>query len=555
MSGRSPLLNLEKELAELESKLRISTIPSSSALLPVLVMFEARLTELEVLELGRVSRPHHPTMMSLRYQYEDALSKVVRVAIARGGMPQSLDISLNRSRLEAACEAWTFELTYDIIRRYLDASRFSLVEIESDDSRIVFKVSKHMQKIHEYETALSLRDMRIEEELATSRMNEKLGPTGSADWWYSFLMNSMKDQGFRGNEWLESCSILEYTRIWSALMNMSYRKNLRGFVRYQKIFTGKKLRLDELTEFLFILPAKQLVQRVAEQTNLDGQKINGIIDLLTFRSLERDEIFIRPIIRVGNIILFLPHVISNNFVFRNLRRRLAIEQPANYRSLARELGNNFQERIVDILRKAGYEVRSSVKLKNDLGRGITDIDILAYKSNLLIVAQLKNIAASDSSEWKEVLRAFRDASEGISQLKTSVSYIREHFSEVMKDYFPTEAAHDRVKVIPVLVTGVKIEHVFKDIDIPILDLYGFQQCVNESSVETLWDLEKRVPDIHIARKFLEQTMEGQVGRFYVKMKVFFHPIHTDQIGLRGDKVFSFEERFDLRHLLDDIEHT
>jgi len=556
LSGRSsPVSCLEKELAQLESELQISTISSQSALLPVLVIFEARLTELDVLELGRRLMPEYPSSMSLRYQYEDVLSKVIRLALARDGMPRSLNTSLNRSNLEAACQAWTFELTYDIIMHHIEASRVSLVEIESCDSTIAFRPSKDMEKIIEYERGLALRSTRIEDELATLRTSElkKSERIESTDWWYCYLVHLMKDQGFEGKERLESCSTLEYARLWSVMMRMSHDRVLKSYIRYRNAFAGKKLKLDDIIELLLILPKKSLIQSIAANTSLEKERIDAIIDTLTFRDPpESDEIFFRPIIQVGRMILISPHVIFNNFVFRNLRRRLAIELPTRYSLLARELGDNFRKRIEGTLRKASYEVRSTIKLKDSLGRDITDIDVLAYKSNLLLIIQLKNIAASDSGDWNEILRAYEETSEGVSQLKSSVSFVRERLMQVMKDHFGGQAAYNQIRIIPVLVTGVKIEEVFKNVDVSIVDLYEFERRVNEGSVVDLLVPEKVVPDIHIAREFSEETLQGQIGRFHVKMGIFIHPIHREQISLQRGKIFSFEERFDLKHVLDDL---
>lgn len=123
----------------------------------------------------------------------------------------------------------------------------------------------------------------------------------------------------------------------------------------------------------------------------------------------------------------------NISVFAETRRTLAATN-----RLSADVGRSYEEYVRQLFAEGGFKVcpRSVVIRSND--RAITDVDVLAYKSGMLVVCQTKHIIEPEShhANWKarhEISCGVRQCMQAFGFFQEEPERVFEHFPEARAD--------------------------------------------------------------------------------------------------------------------------
>lgn len=196
------------------------------------------------------------------------------------------------------------------------------------------------------------------------------------------------------------------------------------------------------SDSVWVLSQSELANRLSRYTSIERNKIEKIIEYLTFGSAEilHPDIAIQPIVDLGSKILALsPLIFLNSNSERNfcvLLNKIPKERD-NYTKLTNGKEELLRNEIIIKIKNLGYRTESG-KLKD------TDVDlaIIDDKEKLCLILELKWFI--EPSEIREILDRSKELKKGIDQAKNIESKFLDNDKQLIKNVLKIDRDYELV---------------------------------------------------------------------------------------------------------------
>lgn len=146
-----------------------------------------------------------------------------------------------------------------------------------------------------------------------------------------------------------------------------------------------------------------------------------------------------PFLKFGKVICYLTNmmVLSNpSYLLQNRLFKEAYFRRRNKKKrdgrLLNEISKNFEEYLRELFFASGFQVKTEEVLLRKNGKDLTDIDVLAWKGNELLVVQAKNTYSrhrqKDIAEYMDVLHSAGN------QVDVSIQYIQANKGQFLEEH-------------------------------------------------------------------------------------------------------------------------
>ncbi len=234
----------------------------------------------------------------------------------------------------------------------------------------------------------------------------------------------------------------EYKKFWYAFTTLATIQNIANY-----IFFNEKQKLPN--NCILIKSKEEIINLIFEKTDLDKEKINAILEFITFNNnLKNTDIIWQPLIKLCNGHYAIPPTLVTTCNYeRNLICLINKVEQNSYSKLSNE-----KERIMvyEISEKLKKYLNLKVVFNKKLPDNLPDIDIIIYdiKSSTLLVGEMKWLLQPDSV--KELCARNIDLVKGDNQIKLVKNYLENNLSkklEIISDLQCTEILDESYCVI------------------------------------------------------------------------------------------------------------
>jgi hypothetical protein len=228
---------------------------------------------------------------------------------------------------------------------------------------------------------------------------------------------------------------------WNCLFRLSV---LRRLV-LDKLAQEKALCVGVLT---FVLGRHRLSQYLRDFGKLDESHSSAVLHLLSFDPdcdpIEEYDPYLRPLVRLDSerLLVLDPYIYAGRFA-RNALKALAQDGRVDLDECGRALERQFQR----ILGDAAFSTNDGrcVIIRDQEGRPLTDLDVVAYRDGVLFLGQAKAVIPPGSAY--EIYRMIGQMKEAAVQLRLSVNNIDANIDTVKQTLGIPENEPLRIKAL------------------------------------------------------------------------------------------------------------
>jgi|GEM_PF-5345864 len=204
----------------------------------------------------------------------------------------------------------------------------------------------------------------------------------------------------------------------------------------EKAIRGRNLWVKPMMGPINFSTVEYLVDRVLGKTTfhqeMDREGIIAGVNFLTVNlektSRKEFDLYNHPFLKVNDLIVSFPRnlrYINPPLVVQNALWNWSSRKHKN------EFSSRFEELIAEELKNAGFEVKTNVILKDDVGQDETEIDVLAWTKDEVLVVQAKRTlfrsSVKSSSDYRPTLEKAGD------QVDISIECIEQRRLEIAKE--------------------------------------------------------------------------------------------------------------------------
>ena len=205
---------------------------------------------------------------------------------------------------------------------------------------------------------------------------------------------------------------------------------------------GRNLWVKPMMGPLNITTIDYMVNRVSGYTTFDQPMNNNRIEkAMDFLSLDMTKcphhfnfnLQEFPFLKFGKVVFYF----TSNLVVGNsstlVQNRIYAHSKTKDRNLINIMSDNFEEHIQFLFCQANFETLKGVKLKDDAGKDLTDIDVLVREGNEVLVVQVKN---TFSRNQIKSIEDYRNTLEYAGhQTDVAINYLEKNKDEFFNDKF------------------------------------------------------------------------------------------------------------------------
>lgn len=286
------------------------------------------------------------------------------------------------------------------------------------------------------------------------------------------------------------------TQPLTGLLGLTIRDLLfawRAIAPISSLCTSKFPQVDriendgQLLNFSPVFTKRSITKAIVDSTGFQTDRAAAIVDLLTFSSTPRDDIWRKPFVPIDptNVTLLI-HVLRSP----NLVRMIEFWMKIGGIDLGAR-GKLFEEFVRAELNNGPNIVgaktrRDSVNVVTNTGN--EEIDLVIKIGNSFIIGELKcTIHPGSHAETGTFFHVLSDAA---IQVKRKVSFINSHVGEFLQAVDEV-ADLNRMKLIPLVVTNCPLGVGLSFHDVPVVDLLILQKYLDEGRLETWVLMNKR----------------------------------------------------------------
>ncbi len=443
--------SIEKELGELS----LLNFPRSIALQSALMAFELAASQIlaMVLESG-ASEGTYENSIGERVKIEDALCILVPLIWEKCRDSHTYQTSLDMASLFSAFDAIDSVAKTNLLESQLQATRSDQVSIIREGDTIIVRPAA---EVPQWQYGLANRSRKLElmwEQVGIDAAKNSLA--ASPDTFLATkarLESEMRLHGMRPATELGGYRAADFVEVWAAILDIAGPLQWSNNSKMEQAWHGREV---QPRTFFSIRRERDLLNSVSARCNVDGQRISSIIGRLMYKGQKHEtSVFLYPIIPVGaDFVALAPAVITLAEPFRNLRQRMIVDERETYSKVQRELSNTTTRDVAETLRAYGYSTVMGKKIRDKMGRILTDADLVGATSNSVLVIQMKNLNPTETPQ--EYARIPEEIAKAEQQLDASMEYVGLNLEKL----FPrTEFVSPRI--IPLILTGVRLTYGLK----------------------------------------------------------------------------------------------
>ena len=181
---------------------------------------------------------------------------------------------------------------------------------------------------------------------------------------------------------------------------------------------------------------KRVKNKIGFEKDIENDKVRKILEFLPFdlnNELENDffNILEQPFLKLGNIIhYFTVYITANNPSFIIENRILKLDKKIR-KQYEEDVCKNLESVILEIFQKYGFDSLKGIEIFSRNSQPITDIDVLAWKGDELLIVQVKKTYYRVS--LKEINSYYDTLEHAAFQIDKSVKYIKENSTDFFKE--------------------------------------------------------------------------------------------------------------------------
>lgn len=205
--------------------------------------------------------------------------------------------------------------------------------------------------------------------------------------------------------------------------------------------------------YFAIFDLNELVVKVSQYFIWTVEETNNI---LNFLSTDLDTGIIgqswlgRPFIKHNGKYFWVGRFLRERKWERALEGRIRREKFAD--TSVNQISSNFEARIGNLFREAGFKILVSKKFKSK-NNVSGDIDVLAYKNGFLFLIEAKNVLGVESFTHAQFIEALRFEGAAVYQLDKISNFIEEEWDKVREWLGLKESSVQEVTIAPLIVSS------------------------------------------------------------------------------------------------------
>jgi len=229
---------------------------------------------------------------------------------------------------------------------------------------------------------------------------------------------------------------IDIYKIILLLKNFSWllMPNGRWIFPNQVFIKGKPKYFKELfySDYIACYKEKELVFNIEHYLDWEKEESQKYLDFLTtdLSNSNKIDILQRPIIKIGENYIWLSSFLRDRAWEILLHKKIILEKNIEHNKYATDLEKN----LADDFKNAKINAISSLEYtlkkgnKNEERKG--EIDVLAYKNNVLFIIEIKISYHDENLKHNEEYRIKKFELKAYEQLKQGVEYIQTHFDQL-----------------------------------------------------------------------------------------------------------------------------